>query len=64
MYQTAVTEAASVERTAGPVCITRLEMRPAKSFWKNAQLWRTTCQCACQRIRPVNGAASAWLVMR
>ena len=26
-------------------------MRPAKSFWKNAQDWRTTCQWFCQRMR-------------
>ena len=64
MYQTVVMVAVSVARTDGPVCMTRLEMRPAKSFWKNAQLWRTTCQCDCQRIRPVNGAAMAWLEMR
>jgi hypothetical protein len=64
MYQSAVTEAVKVERTEAPVCITRLEMRPAKSFWKNAQLWRTTCQCACQRTRPVNGAEMPWLAMR
>ena len=55
-YQTAVTDATRLSRTAGPVCITRLEMRPAKSFWKNAQLCRTTCQWLCQRIRLVNGA--------
>ena len=59
MYQTVVMVAVSVERTDGPVCITRLEMRPAKSFWKNAQLCRTTCQCDCQRMSPVNGAAMA-----
>ena len=35
------------------VCITRLAMRPAKSFWKNGQLCRTTCQWLCQRIRLV-----------
>ena len=44
MYQTAVSSATSVSRIAGPVCMTRLAMRPAKSFWKNAQLWRTTYQ--------------------
>jgi hypothetical protein len=32
MYQTVVMVAVSVERTEGPVCITRLEIRPAKSF--------------------------------
>ena len=59
MYQTALMVAVKVERTDGAVCMTRLEMRPAKSFWKKAQLCRTTCQCACQRTSPVNGAASA-----
>ena len=39
--------------SAGPVCMTRLAMRPAKSFWKKVQLWRTTCQWLCQRIRLV-----------
>ena len=43
----------TLSRTALPVCITRLAMRPAKSFWKNGQLWRTTCQWLCQRIRLV-----------
>ena len=56
-YQIAVTEATRLSRTAGPVCITRLEMRPAKSFWKNAQLWRTTWKWLCQRIRLLNGPA-------
>ena len=50
MYQTAVSSATRLSRIDGPVCITRLAMRPAKSFWKNAQLWRTTCQWFCQRI--------------
>ncbi len=62
MYQTAVNDETRLSRTAGPVCITRFEMRPAKSFWKNAQLCRTTCQWLCQRIRLENGPASAWLV--
>ncbi len=44
MYQTAVRSATRLSRIAGPVCITRLAMRPAKSFWKKVQLWRTTCQ--------------------
>ena len=51
MYQTPVISATSVSRIAGPVCITRLAMRPAKSFWKNAQDWRTTYQWFCQRMR-------------
>ncbi len=44
MYQTALTELTTLSRNAGPVCSTRLARRPAKSFWKNIQLWRTTCQ--------------------
>ena len=63
MYQTAVSSATSVSRIDGPVCITRLAMRPAKSFWKNAQLCRTTCQWFCQRIRLPTLAAIAWLAM-
>ena len=63
MYQTAVSSATRLSRIAGPVCITRLAMRPAKSFWKNAQLWRTTCQWLCQRIRFDTLAAIAWLAM-
>ncbi len=39
-------------------------MRPAKSFWKNAQLWRTTCQWFCQRIMFDTLAAIAWLATR
>ncbi len=39
-------------------------MRPAKSFWKNVQLWRTTCQWLCHRIRLVKLGAIAWLVNR
>jgi len=31
MYQTLVRSATMVSRIAGPVCITRLAMRPAKS---------------------------------
>ncbi len=63
MYQTAVRSATRLSRIAGPVCITRLAMRPAKSFWKNVQLWRTTCQWLCQRMRVVTLAAIAWLAM-
>ena len=63
MYQTAVSSATSVSRIAGPVCMTRLAMRPAKSFWKNAQLCRTTCQWLCQRIMLPTLAAIAWLAM-
>ena len=53
-----------VSRIAGPVCITRLAMRPAKSFWKNAQDCRTTCQWFCQRMRFDTLAAIAWLASR
>ncbi len=63
MYQTAVISAVKVSRIDGPVCITRLAMRPAKSFWKNAQLCRTTCQWFCQRIMLPTLAAIAWLAM-
>jgi hypothetical protein len=38
-------------------------MRPAKSFWKNVQLCRTTCQWFCQRIRLERPGASAWLTI-
>jgi hypothetical protein len=38
MYQTAVIMETRLCAIAGPVCITLLAMRPAKSFWKNAQL--------------------------
>ena len=63
MYQTALVPATTLSRRAGPVCMIRLAMRPAKSFWKKAQLWRTTCQWLCQRIRLVRPGAIAWLVM-
>ena len=53
MYQTARIPAMALSRSDRPVCITRLAMRPAKSFWKKLQLWRTTCQWLCQRIRLV-----------
>ena len=53
MYQTALVPATTLSRRAGPVCMIRLAMRPAKSFWKKVQLWRTTCQWLCQRIRLV-----------
>jgi hypothetical protein len=38
MYQTARMLAIALSRSAFAVCITRLAMRPAKSFWKNGQL--------------------------
>ena len=64
MYQTPVISATTVSRIAGPVCITRLAIRPAKSFWKNAQDWRTTCQWFCQRMRFDTLAEIAWLDSR
>jgi hypothetical protein len=61
MYQTAVNSATRLSRIAGPVCITRLAIRPAKSFWKKLHDWRTTCQWLCQRMRLATLAAIAWL---
>ena len=49
---------------AGPVCITRLAMRPAKSFWKNAQDCRATWKWFCQRIMLATLTAIAWLLTR
>ena len=51
-------------RSALLVCITRLAMRPAKSFWKKGQLWRTTCQWLCQRMRLVTPGTTALLRTR
>ncbi len=59
MYQTARMLAIALSRRAFAVCITRLAIRPAKSFWKNGQLWRTTCQWLCQRIMLVTPGMSA-----
>ena len=53
-----------VSRSAGPVCITRLAMRPAKSFWKNAHDLAHHVPVVCQRIRLVTLAAIAWLASR
>jgi hypothetical protein len=64
MYQTLVSSATSVSRIAGPVCITRLAMRPAKSFWKNAQDWRTTYQWFCHLMRLDTFAEIAWFARR
>src|SRR5947207_11219544 len=61
MYQTLVSNATSVSRIAGPVCITRFAMRPAKSFWKNAQDWRIKYQWFCHLIRFDTLAEIAWL---
>ena len=49
-----------LSRSAGPVCSTRLAMRPAKSFWKNVQLCRTTCQWFCQRIMLDRPGLTIW----
>ena len=63
MYQTARMLAITLSRSALAVCMTRLAMRPAKSFWKNGQLWRTTCQWLCQRIRLVApGMIALWRI--
>jgi hypothetical protein len=64
MYQTARMLETTLSRTALLVCITRLAMRPAKSFWKNGQLCRTTCQWLCQRIRLVTPGTTALLRTR
>ena len=42
MYQTVLIETTMLSRSDGPVCMTRLAIRPAKSSWKNDQFWRTT----------------------
>ena len=64
MYQTARMLETTHSRTALLVCMTRLAMRPAKSFWKNGQLCRTTCQWLCQRIRLVTPGTTALLRTR
>ena len=64
MNQTAVSSETRLSRMAGPVCITRVAMRPAKSFWKNDHDWRTTCQWFCQRMRFDTLAAIAWFISR
>ena len=62
MYQAASNDITTLSRIAGPVCSTRLAMRPAKSFWKNVQLWRTTCQWFCQRIMFERPGFTIWLI--
>ena len=64
MNQTAVSSDTRLSRIAGPVCITRVAMRPAKSFWKNAHDCRETCQWFCQRMRLDTFAAMAWFIRR
>ena len=64
MYQIARMLETTHSRNALLVCITRLAMRPAKSFWKNGQLCRTTCQWLCQRIRLVTPGTTALLRTR
>jgi hypothetical protein len=39
-------------------------MRPAKSFWKNAQDWRTTYQWFCHLMRFDTFAEIAWFARR
>ncbi len=63
MYQAASKVITRLSRSAGPVCRTRLAMRPAKSFWKNVQLCRTTCQWFCQRIMFDRPGLTTWLIM-
>ena len=41
-YQMASTSCTTDSRSAGPVWITLLATRPAKSFWKKPRLWRST----------------------
>src|SRR6267378_3506682 len=60
MYQTARMLAITLSRNALAVCMTRLAMRPAKSFWKNGQFCLTTCQWLCQRIMLVTPGISAF----
>ena len=62
MYQIPIIDRTTLSRSAGPVCMTRAAMRPAKSFWKNVQPCRTTCQWFCQRTRLVSPGTSTWLV--
>ena len=64
MYQAASKVITRLSRSAGPVCSTRLAIRPAKSFWKNVQLCRTTCQWFCQRIMLARPGLTTWLIMR
>ena len=64
MYQMARMLETTDSRSALLVCMTRLAMRPAKSFWKNGQLWRTTCQWLCQRMRLVTPGTTALLRTR
>ncbi|MCY1443079.1 hypothetical protein D9M71_594770 [compost metagenome] len=42
MYHSESTICTADSRSDVPVCMTRLAMLPAKSFWKNDRLWRTT----------------------
>ena len=64
MYQSPSTICTVDWRSDAPVCITRLAMRPAKSFWKNARLCRTTWLCISQRRRLLSPGTSAWLISR
>jgi hypothetical protein len=50
----------TLSRSALLVCMTRLAMRPAKSFWKKGRFWRMTCQWLCQRMRFVTPGRSVF----
>ena len=53
----------TLSRSDCAVCMTRLAMRPAKSFWKNGQLCRSTCQWLCQRTMLVTpGISALWRI--
>ena len=54
----------TLSRSAFSVCMTRLAMRPAKSFWKKGRFWRITCQWLCQRIRLVDAREQRVLAHR
>ncbi len=61
MYQTARMLETTLSRSEFEVFITRLAIRPAKSFWKKFQLCRITCQWLCQRINVVTPGITALL---
>ena len=59
MYQTARMLETTLSRSEFEVFITRLAIRPAKSFWKKFQLCRITCQWLCHRISVVTPGITA-----
>src|SRR5438874_1818769 len=63
MYQMPRIDRTALSRNAGPVCMTRAAIRPAKSFWKKVHPCRTTCQWLCQRTMLVRPGISIWLTM-